>query len=649
MKIPKKTLKIISMILAIWVGLAIILTLEENVINYFTKRKKITSNRNRKIKKTSSASSRISTGSPWQSSALYMSGVPEDKVLSKDTVWKGKVVIEGDVLVAKGTKLTIMPGTQIKIKKRDDTMIGPVFIDPRNEITVRGTIIAKGTKKKPVVFKYEETGRGKRRKWAGIIFDAPETKSTLSYVEVHGADIGITVINSSPVIQNSVFKENNLAIVIQEGAKPVIRKNLIADGKEGILSWGKNTNPEITSNKITNMEERAIVSAFGANPKISENKIKKISGKYPVTKLQSPLDLSKYDIYRGDYSKFMNSIKPASSEKSIIKDIVYTSDMVWKGDIIVDGVVRVTPGATLTIKPGTRVAFKPLDKNKDGIGEREIVVLGKLVAKGTKEQPIIFTSASSNPAPGDWGAINVYVSDEDNVVSNALVEYGTRAIHTHFSNLTIKNVVTRFNNRGIFFQESKVKVLGNKIVQNRGGVLFRYSTVTFEDNEVVGNRIGLSFLRATVNARNNLIAGNGMIGFDSRESKGELSFNRVIGNRRGGALRESSHKISNNQFSDNFFEGFIADVSETTLQNNTISNNGGYGVSVKNSKVTLNKNNIYTNLKFAVNIEGREEVSAPDNWWGTTNEKEISSLIYDGYDEEGLFKVNFKPFAWKKW
>jgi len=622
------------------------------VIDYFTNRKKVASNKPVKTKKAeSSASGRLSAGSPWQSSTLYMSGVPEDKVLFKNTVWKGKVVVEGDVLVAKGAKLTILPGTVVTIKKRDDTMIGPVFIDPRNEITVRGTLVAKGTKKNRIVFKYEETGLGKRRKWAGIIFDSDENKSILSYTEVDGADIGITIIGSSPLIENSVFKENNVAIVTQEGADPIIRKNLITDGKEGILNWGKNTNPEIKENQIINMEERALVSAFGANPKLSKNKVKDIAKKHPSSTLAPPQDLKAYDVYKGDYSKFMNvkSTDSGASQKSIVKDIVYTSDMVWKGDITVDGVVRVTPGATLTIKPGTRVAFKPLDKNKDGIGEREIVVLGKLSAKGTKEQPIIFTSASANPAPGDWGAINVYVSDEDNIISNALVEYGTRAVHTHFSNLTIKNIVTRFNNRGIFFQESKVKVLENKIVQNRGGILFRYSTVTFEDNEVVGNRIGLSFLRSTANIKNNLIAGNSMIGLDSRESKGEIISNRVIGNRRGGALRESNHKISNNKFSGNFFDGFIADVSETLLQDNTISNNGGYGVSVKNSKVTLKKNNIYDNLKFAVNIEGREEVQAPDNWWGTTDEKEISSLIYDGYDEDGLFKVNFKPFAWKKW
>lgn len=302
-QILKKTIKVIGVILAIWIALAIILTIEENVINYFTKRKRIASNR--KIKKTSTASSRLSTGSPWQSSALYMSGVPEDKILSKDTVWKGKVLIDGDVLVAKGAKLTILPGTQIKIKKRDDTMINPVFIDPRNEITVRGTLIAMGTKKKPIVIEYEETGLGKRRKWGGIIFDAGNDRSILSYTEVDGADIGITVIGSSPTIKNSVFKENNLAIVVQEGAKPVIRNNFITNGKEGILIWGDNTNPEVAKNIITGMEERAIVSAFGASPKISGNKIKKIGGKHPVTKLQSPEDLKKYDIYKGDFSKFL--------------------------------------------------------------------------------------------------------------------------------------------------------------------------------------------------------------------------------------------------------------------------------------------------------------------------------------------------------
>jgi hypothetical protein len=65
------------------------------------------------------------------------------------------------------------------------------------------------------------------------------------------------------------------------------------------------------------------------------------------------------------------------------------------------GVVYITKGVTLTVEEGAKVL------GKSGLDVASLVITrgAKLVAKGTAENPIVFTSASQNPQSGDWGGI----------------------------------------------------------------------------------------------------------------------------------------------------------------------------------------------------------------------------------------------------
>ena len=65
------------------------------------------------------------------------------------------------------------------------------------------------------------------------------------------------------------------------------------------------------------------------------------------------------------------------------------------------GLVYITKGVTLTIQEGATV------KGKSGLDVASLVICrgAKLIAKGTADKPIVFTSASQNPQSGDWGGI----------------------------------------------------------------------------------------------------------------------------------------------------------------------------------------------------------------------------------------------------
>ena len=96
-----------------------------------------------------------------------------------------------------------------------------------------------------------------------------------------------------------------------------------------------------------------------------------------------------------------------------------TADRAW----ILTGETHVTTGVTLTIEPGTII--------KSDVAQKGALVIdkgGKLVANGTIDRPIVFTSgkAAGERAPGDWAGITIIGNAPTNRVATAIVEGGVR-------------------------------------------------------------------------------------------------------------------------------------------------------------------------------------------------------------------------------
>lgn len=89
------------------------------------------------------------------------------------------------------------------------------------------------------------------------------------------------------------------------------------------------------------------------------------------------------------------------------------------------GFVYVTDGVTLTVEPGVIIKG---DKQSKGtlIVERG----GKIMAQGTKQRPVVFTSAQTpgNRKPGDWGGI-IILGKAPNNMGEQTIEGGVRSKH----------------------------------------------------------------------------------------------------------------------------------------------------------------------------------------------------------------------------
>ncbi|MDX1902765.1 MAG: T9SS C-terminal target domain-containing protein [Thermonemataceae bacterium] len=98
------------------------------------------------------------------------------------------------------------------------------------------------------------------------------------------------------------------------------------------------------------------------------------------------------------------SSTPTTTDGKVIIQGDITGSVTWEADkkYLLKGFVYVTDGATLTIPAGT-VVFGDKDTKGTLVVERG----GKLIAEGTAEKPVVFTSsvAPGNRGYGDWGGL----------------------------------------------------------------------------------------------------------------------------------------------------------------------------------------------------------------------------------------------------
>jgi RHS repeat-associated protein len=139
-----------------------------------------------------------------------------------------------------------------------------------------------------------------------------------------------------------------------------------------------------------------------------------------------------------------------SAGPTIVPDTDITQDVTWTPEgspYLVDGRVRVEAGATLTLLPGTVVKFVPTSEratNPTSYNNSQILVYGgRLVARGTGAEPVVFTSSHDDtvggdtngggraPERGDWASLRftapsdaVAVEMPTSVLANVIIRYG---------------------------------------------------------------------------------------------------------------------------------------------------------------------------------------------------------------------------------
>lgn len=151
-----------------------------------------------------------------------------DTLITRDTTWSGRIMIEGRIVVCRGVTLRILPGTTVSFARRDLNSDGI----GDSELRILGTLIAKGSRRHPIRFRSAER-RPQPGDWSYILEYTASGTAILDHCIVEHAFTGLQVHFSRATVTNSLFRNNREGIRFGR-AELTIERNRIRDNIYGI-------------------------------------------------------------------------------------------------------------------------------------------------------------------------------------------------------------------------------------------------------------------------------------------------------------------------------------------------------------------------------------------------------------------------------
>jgi hypothetical protein len=314
----------------------------------------------------------------------------------------------------------------------------------------------------------------------------------------------------------------------------------------------------------------------------------------------------------------------------IYRDQVLTGDAVWRGEVLVEGALTIAPQATLTVEPGTVVRFR-----RTGTNAAILVVQGRLVAVGSKEAPIVFTSTFAAPAPSDWQGVMLLGTEKKNIVENCRIEGAVVAFEALFSNVTLKEVRAERSVIGMRFQDVLLTMDGGGSGSCDTGLSFLNSEANLRNITADGNRVGILADHSSVYLAAATLANNHGAAFSGHVSRIKFQGGSVVGNGNGITVMDCEGGIVGAKVVQNKEHGISLTGSRVRVSGNQVSGNGGNGIIVFDGSSVAWDNAIHDNGQYDLYNAGKEEFRAPGNWWGASGPRI--------FDNAGTAKVLYLP------
>jgi hypothetical protein len=337
--------------------------------------------------------------------------------ISSDTVWTG-----GEVYVIDGCTVAVEPGATLRIEP--GTIIKMWHWDWK--LRVRGTLIAEGTAVAPIVFTSLRDDRygGDTNAdgdasapapgdWGLLAFDAGAQgriqHARISYggyfsgfglegmVESRGAsDVSIEDVTIASSASDGIYVQNSSPLVLRTLFSDNARYGIEVDGLAPDLPLEISDCEMVTADPA----QRAGLVRLGDHP----------------TRIRLQGNRAEGSGWNG-----------LVLEGDVVRDLVI--DTTGGVPLIIESVVCIAESASLTVPPGTIFKFRHWDWR--------LRVRGMLLAEGTAERPIVFTSLRDDayggdtngdgpatvPAAGDWGLLS-FEDGGSARITHAFIGYG---------------------------------------------------------------------------------------------------------------------------------------------------------------------------------------------------------------------------------
>ncbi|MBU1668239.1 hypothetical protein KKC13_07445 [bacterium] len=272
-----------------------------------------------------------------------------------------------------------------------------------------------------------------------------------------------------------------------------------------------------------------------------------------------------------------NSSTGTKPKATLSGEITTDTTLIFTKTWVIDGLVAVKDGATLTIDPGTTIA------GKDGTGDNTSYMIidkgAKIMAEGSSEQPIIFTSETAydggTAAVGQWGGLTLIGKAGNDQVQAYEVNSAFTADSSDLTDNSGSLKHVQILNSGITMETDK-EINGLSLVGVGSGTTIENITVTKSDDDCVEAWGG------TVNMKNITISECTDDHFDIDDGYAGTVTNLTINQTGGNAAIEMSGTTAAT------FDTFNITQTTSVKEGGIYFKNDGIGGHFKNGTVTDN-------------------------------------------------------------
>jgi len=376
-----------------------------------------------------------------------------------------------------------------------------------------------------------------------------------------------------------------------------------------------------------------------------------------------------------------------------------TSDETWSGTVHITGEIFIDEGIKVTILPGTTVLFAAhkddqqfgasvnldewIESVNDPTGsleyaESHIAIRGTLIASGTPEERITFTSDSPTPDGGDWvhlhvgsgsiieyciieyskGGVDVMPGTGDSVIiSHNIMRHNLWCgitVHSSASTITYNEIYDSGGHQGICVEGegSAPSIKNNMLRHNKVGVVILPDTFAIvEDNILIDNDNGISIQSSAIIRNNSISSPNGApedFTYQGVSIYPASSVHDRYDEIEGITIINASPNVTGNEIFDYPRCIGVIGNSSPVITYNTITGGSGGGILFSanfSGEPKINYNNIYDNgANIGLQPGFKGTIDASNNWWGTTDKLEIEGKIADSRHDTSLGTVIYEPF-----
>lgn len=365
------------------------------------------------------------------------------------------------------TTLNIQPGAQLKFSKNQQMCIGAASGNP-------GALVAQGTVAEPIVFTSNEAAPA-AGDWYGLRFlntcDNAATVLEHCIVEYGGLSEGaIYPYQASPTLRHVTVRYSKTYGAYIYNSEPLFENCTFVDNQNYDLYYVGTVGGSVTGCTVNN----GIYLVAAGLVQFSGNTVNQ-NNAFPIK--------AHADNVGGISSSSFNNIDADSYLE--VRSAYITRDATWTAHIpyhLVGAYVQGTDGAdgvtTLTIEPGAILKFNATQMLAIGTGSGNP---GALVAQGTAEKKILFTSNKTAPAAGDWYGIRFYNTADDTIsaLSHCIVDYAgynysepiTGAVYIYDAQVPVSHCILRNSSKaGVYLYASNSEITDSSFLNNQYGI-----------------------------------------------------------------------------------------------------------------------------------------------------------------------------------